>query len=139
MSKTHRLFISHSWKYSDQYETIIGWFNKASYFNWINYSIPITNPVDFDSKNELKQKITNKINQVNCVVILAGMYAAHSEWIDYEIDEAVRLGKPIVGVKPWGNEKMPQKIQDYADEIVNWQSSSVVDAVKDAVKRNSNA
>ena len=30
---------------------------------------------------------------------------------------------------------MPQKIQDYADEIVNWQSSSVVDAVK----RNSNA
>jgi MTH538 TIR-like domain (DUF1863) len=135
MSKTHRLFISHSWKYSDQYETITGWFDEASYFNWINYSIPITNPVDFDSKKELKQKITNKINQVNCVVILAGMYAAHSEWIDYEIDEAVRLGKTIVGVKPWGNEKMPQKIQDYADEIVNWQSSSVVDAVK----RNSNA
>lgn len=86
MSKTHRLFISHSWKYSDQYETITGWFDEASYFNWINYSIPITNPVDFDSKKELKQKITNKINQVNCVVILAGMYAAHSEWIDYEID-----------------------------------------------------
>ena len=135
MSKTHRLFISHSWKYSDQYETITGWFDEASYFNWINYSIPITNPVDFDSKKELEQKITNKINQVNCVVILAGMYAAHSEWIDYEIDEAVRLGKPIVGVKPWGNEKMSQKIQDYADEIVNWQSSSVVDAIK----RNSNA
>lgn len=135
MSKTHRLFISHSWSYSEQYETIKKWFNEASYFNWTNYSIPITNPVDFDSKKELKEKITNKINQVNCVVILAGMYAAHSEWIDYEIDEALRLSKPIVGVKPWGNEKMPKKIQDNADEIVNWQSSSVVGAVK----RNSNA
>lgn len=135
MSKTHRLFISHSWSYSEQYETIKKWFNEANYFNWTNYSIPITNPVDFDSKKELKEKITNKINQVNCVVILAGMYAAHSEWIDYEIDEALRLSKPIVGVKPWGNEKMPKKIQDNADEIVNWQSSSVVGAVK----RNSNA
>lgn len=135
MAKTHRIFISHSWDYSSQYDTIVSWLDNASYFNWSNYSIPITNPVDADSKKELKQKITNKINLVNCVIILAGMYTNYSEWIDYEIDEAVRLGKPIVAVKPWGNTNIPVKIQNNADEIVNWQSSSVVDAVK----RNSNA
>ena len=33
-------------------------------------------------------------------MILGGMYAAHSAWIDYEISEAQRMGKLIVGVQP---------------------------------------
>lgn len=39
------------------------------------------------------------------MIILAGMYAAHSEWIDYEISEAVRMGKFIIGVRPWGQKE----------------------------------
>jgi hypothetical protein len=58
------------------------------------------------------------------------MYAAHSGWIDYEISEALRMGKMIIGVKPWGQERMPVKVQDAAHVIVNWNSASVVDAVR---------
>ena len=135
MAKTHRIFISHSWDYNAQYNTVQKWLNDEPYFNWTDYSIPVEKALDEMAKKELKQKITNKINQVNCVIILAGMYATHSEWIDFEIEEAHRLSKPIVGVKPWGNERMPTKIQTYANEIVNWQSASVLAAVKN----NSNA
>jgi len=130
MAKTHRIFISHSWDYNTQYNTVEKWLNDEPYFNWTNYSIPIEKALDEMAKRDLKQKITNKINQVNCVIILAGMYTAHSEWIDFEIEEAKRLSKPIVGVKPWGNERMPSKVQSCADEIVNWQSASVLAAVK---------
>ena len=135
MSKTHRIFISHAWDYNTQYNTIEKWLDDESYFSWTNYSIPIEKALDDMAKKDLKQKITNKINLVDCVIILAGMYTTHSEWIDYEIEEANRLGKPIIGVKPWGNERMPAKVQNYANEVVNWQSSSVIDAVK----RHSNA
>lgn len=58
------------------------------------------------------------------------MYVAYSEWIDYEIDEAVRMGKYIIGVKPWGQERIPQKIQNNASVMVGWNSSSIVNAIK---------
>ena len=50
------------------------------------------------------------------------MYVAHSNWIDYEIDEAVRMEKTIIALKPGGNEQIPLKVQDAAKELVNWNS-----------------
>lgn len=60
------------------------------------------------------------------------MYAAHSDWIEYEINEAVRMGKYIIGVKPWGQERTPQIMQDNADTIVGWNSSSIITAIKNS-------
>jgi len=71
------------------------------------------------------------LGRANVVIILGGMYVAYSEWIDYEIDEAVRMGKPIIGVRPWGQERMPQKIQDVANKIVGWNRESIIQAVRD--------
>ena len=58
------------------------------------------------------------------------MYASYSDWIDYEIDEAVRMNKTIIGIKPWGAERTPQKIQDSADTLVAWNRASVISAVR---------
>lgn len=129
--KTRRIFISHAWDYDAHYDTLVGWLDEAPNFSWVNYSIPLTNSVDFKSKKELKEKITNKVNQVHCVVIFAGMYTAYSEWIDYEIDEAIRLGKPIVAVKPWGQERIPAKIKDSCDSLVGWNRYSVISAIRE--------
>jgi len=76
------------------------------------------------------QGITRQINPAQGVLIIAGMYAAHSGWIDYEISEAKRLKKVIIGIRPWGQERMPLKVQDAATVLVNWNSASVVDAVR---------
>lgn len=67
----------------------------------------------------------------SCVIILSGMYVAYSEWIDYEIDTAIELGKPIIGVRPRGQEKTPSKVSNNADVMVGWNSNSVVQAVRD--------
>ena len=61
---------------------------------------------------------------------MAGMYAAHSEWIKYEINESVRMGKVIIGVRPWGAERVPSIVTDNATTMVNWQSSSIIQAVR---------
>lgn len=58
------------------------------------------------------------------------MYANYSGWIDYEIDEAVRMGKPIIAVEPWGQERIPYKISSCATVIVGWNSSSVINAIR---------
>lgn len=122
--------ISHSWDYNSQYETVKGLLDSSQYFNWTDYSVPISKPIDAKSKKELQDKIRIRISLCSCVIILSGMYVTYSEWIDYEIETAVALGKPIIGVKPWGQERIPTKVSNNADVMVGWNSSSIVDAVR---------
>ena len=42
--KNYRLLISHSWKYSTQYDTIVNWLNLASNFKWSNHSVSADDP-----------------------------------------------------------------------------------------------
>lgn len=129
--KTYKLMISHSWKYDEQYKKVVGWLEDANDFDMQNYSVCCDNPLDTTTDSELEDALTTRVKECNCIIVLAGMYANYSKWMDFEIDKAVEYGKPIVGVKPWGNERVPAKISENADEIVNWQSSSVVQAVRD--------
>lgn len=130
MSKQYHIFISHAWKYDDDYNKIVEWLDDSD-LDWKNYSVPEHDPIDADNKEKLKEALTNQIKPSSVVIIIAAMYANYSEWIDYEIDEAVRMGKSIIGVKPWGQERVPKKIQDNADKLVGWNSISVINAVKE--------
>ncbi|MBR0267129.1 MAG: TIR domain-containing protein [Clostridia bacterium] len=131
MLREYHIFISHSWDYNDQYETVKRWLDNARYFTWTNYSVPITNPLDVDSTKDLKQRLANRISVSSCVIILSGMYARYSRWIDYEIDTAISMKKPIIGLKPWGQERIPQKISDNADVMIGWNSDPLIQAVRD--------
>ncbi|WP_051120344.1 TIR domain-containing protein [Duganella zoogloeoides] len=131
--KTRMLFISHAWKYDDAYLTIVKWFNEAPNFSWKNCSIPSTDALKENTTKGLCEGITRQINPAQGVLLIAGMYAAHSGWIDYEIGEAKRLGKIIIGIKPWGQERMPLKVQEASNVIVNWQGSSIIQAVRDYI------
>ena len=42
-----------------------------------------------------------------------------------------RVGKPIIGVKPRSQERIPTKVSNNADVMVGWNSNSVVQAVRD--------
>lgn len=75
--------------------------------------------------------MTRQITPAQVVLVLGGMYAAHSEWIDYEIQEARRMNKTIIGIRPWGQQLVPKIVQDASVcEPVGWNSASVIDAVR---------
>lgn len=125
----YNIFVSHAWKRSEHYKKIIKWLDDSD-IEYKNYSVPEENPLDAKTKKELKEDLTNQIKPASCVIILAGMYASYSDWIEYEIDEAVRMGKYIIGVEPWGQERVPIIVSDNADVMVGWNSDSVVNAIK---------
>lgn len=129
--RDYHILISHSWDYNSDYETIKGWLDSANNFSWTNYSVPLSSPLDVKTKKELKDKLRTRIALCSCVIILSGMYVSYSEWIDYEIEIALELGKPIIGIKPRGQERIPTKVNNNADIMVGWTSSSVVQAVRE--------
>ena len=116
--RNYHILISHSWTYSAQYNTVCSWFDNTAYFTWYNYSVCCNKPLDTKNDAELKEKLRNRISSASCIVVLAGMYATYSKWIDFEIETAQSMNKPIIGVKPWGQERVPLKIQNASCEMV---------------------
>jgi len=132
MQKTYNLFISHSWAYSDAYEKLTSLLNNYSYFDYKNYSVPKDDPIHTKGADwELAQAIESKVKSCSVVLILAGVYSTHSKWIKKEITIAQKLGKSIIAIQPWASEKTSQTVKDSADEIVGWNSSSVVNAIRE--------
>lgn len=125
------LFISHAWRYNEHYDKVVEWFDSAPNFDWKNCSVPSDNALPDKTSAGLSAGMTRQISPAQGVIILAGMYAAHSAWIDYEINEAVRMNKIIIGVKPWGQEKIPVNVQNAAHVMVGWNSASIIQAVRD--------
>ena len=126
------IFISHAWTYSSHYYTLVDWFNEEPNFSWSNCSVPSHDALPDKTTTALKAALTRQINPSQIVIILGGMYAAYSDWIEYEIDEANRLGKPIVGVKPWGQERIPSIVKDASwCDPVGWNRSSIISAVRE--------
>ena len=97
---------------------------------WICERIRFRNGTD----RELSEAIKRKIQPTQVVVILAGVYATYSKWINKEIDiaqNAFTSATPILSIQPWGAEKTSKVVKDAANRIVGWNTDSIVGAIRD--------
>ncbi len=131
MSKTYRLFISHSWKYGDAYEKMVQFLNEQG-ISYYDHSVPKNDPVYTNGTDkQLRAAIDAKIKGCSGVIILAGVYASYSKWINAEIGISGAYTKPIIAVEPWASEKTSKVVKDAADKVVKWNGKSLADAIKE--------
>lgn len=65
------------------------------------------------------------------VIILAAVYSSYSKWIDKEIKISEELRKSIIAVEPWRSERTSKIVKEHSDNIVKWNTESIVSAIKD--------
>ena len=98
--KSYNIFISHAWRYHDEYDRLVKLLETAPYFYWQNYSVPrhdpLMDPSTSSGDQQLRRELDNQIRPTNCVLIISGMYATYSYWIQIELDIAKTYRKPIV-------------------------------------------
>ena len=130
------VFVSHSWAYSEHYDTLADWVFGQNWnvdgqpLNLVDTSVPKEDPIHYaNNQNELQAAIYARILVSSVVVIPTGMYVNHSNWIQKEIDGAKAYSVPILGVNPWGQEKKSSIVSSEASELVGWNSKSVVDGI----------
>ena len=128
--KTYDVFISHAWTYNSDYYRLVEMLDKAPNFKWRNYSVPEHDPLKPKSKKDLKEALKRQMRPANIIIILAGMYANHSDWIEFEMDFADEINKPMIGIRPWGQQRIPKVVQDAVKEMVGWNTSSIVRAIR---------
>lgn len=128
---TYNLFISHSWVYSDAYSKLMELPSNAPYFFFKNYSVPKDDPIhNAPYDYQLRAAIKNQMQLASCVLILAGVYATYSKWINIEIQLAQEMGKKIIAIQPWAAQRTSQVVKNSADEIVGWNTDSIVKAIR---------
>ena len=129
------LFISHSWAYGDAYDRLVEMLNKAPGFYWQDHSVPKNDPIH-NARNDyqLQQAIQRAMAPASVVLVLAGVYATYSQWINIEVALAHRgfqYRKPVIAIEPWGSERTSAFVKDNADRVVAWNTNSIVGAIRE--------
>lgn len=134
----HRIhiFISHSWKYSEHYNTLSSWIFDENWsvgqasLNLIDYSVPKDDPIlNASTDIALKNAINRQLALSHVIIIPTGMYANYSKWIKKEIDGANSYNKPILAVNPWGQQRTSCLVTSNANKCVGWNSQSVINGI----------
>ena len=135
MVKTRYLFISHSWSYGDAYTRLCNLLNNAPSFSYLNYSVPQDDPIhNAPNQQALRDAIKRQMNNTQIVLVIAGVYATYSKWINIELDLAKRhFSKPVLGIKPYSQTNVSSAVRKDADLIVNWSTTSIVDGIRKLV------
>lgn len=130
----YNLFISHSWAYSDTYEGLIKLLKAALYFSFLNYSVPQNDPIhNAPNTKLLRATIREPMSHASCVLVLGGVYATYSRWINIEIDLAQNgfvHPKPIIAIKPWAAKELSSVVRNAANTMVGWNTNSIVSAIR---------
>lgn len=130
MAKTYTIFISHSWAYIDDLNSLKRLLENRGYFNVQFEEATPDVPINSDNAYYIRQRLKQKISNSDVILGIAGIYASHSEWMAWELDKALELRKPIIGVVPRGAERVSTVVSSRANEVVRWNTDSIVDAIR---------
>lgn len=131
MAKIYTIFISHSWTYIDDLNNLKKLLENRGYFNVQFEEATPDVPINSDNAYYIRQRLKQKILNSDVVLGIAGIYASHSEWMKWELDKALELGKPIIGVVPHGAERVSTVVSLRANKVVRWNTESIVEAIRE--------
>lgn len=130
----YNVFISHSWKYNDEYNKLIKYIEDRPFLRIRNLSVPIEKPIllnwNFVSNKILHEKLDNKIKLANIFIVFSWMYVNYSKWIEKEIELAKKYNKPILVIKPYWQILIPKYLLESWTSIIWWNYENMVNEIR---------
>ena len=74
----------------------------------------------------------NFYNKVDRIIMLAGLYNDNKDLFNDLLDASEKYNIPIVLVRPYGLEEVPEILEERAATIVGWNANCILDSIKDA-------
>jgi hypothetical protein len=83
------------------------------------------------SDRVIQRLLRMKISWASTVVVVIGKKTHERQWVNWEIEQANRTGKRIVGVFTQGStqEHVPPAFEKYGSDLVNWNTDSIAAAI----------
>jgi MTH538 TIR-like domain (DUF1863) len=138
MPATCDLFLTHAWRYHDDWKRMVDLLNQAGTRQWRNFSLPwfdpALNPWTDDGGRIVRWSLECQIIPSHAVVLLSSVFeqASSRKWVDLEIEMARRHGKPVVAVPAWGHEEVPAEVRAIADDVASWNAATIYESIRRA-------
>ncbi|MBI1395542.1 MAG: hypothetical protein GC151_06135 [Betaproteobacteria bacterium] len=123
---TYDLFITHAWRFHDDWNRLAEMMDGLPDVSWRNFSLPWHDPA-MDPRTEvggrfIRSFLETQIIPVRCVIFLSGVYEVKSNrrWLDLEVEMARQHRKPVVALPALGSETIPDEVAALADARSNW-------------------
>ncbi len=129
-TKTYHVFISHSWDHSEDLKRLRELLEARPYFKVEFEEVPKHEPINSANAPYIKRRLRDRLKSSDIVLVIAGVYATYSNWMQWELDTADECGLSVVGVIPRGQERISTFVKDSAIEFVYWNTESIVDAIR---------
>ena len=134
MARTYNLFISHSWDHDDVLQNLKNLIDGRGYFPAEYTQVEKSCPINSDNAAVVKANITKRLQNSDVLLAIAGLFASHSDWMQWEMDKAKEIGLNVIGVIPWGQEHISQQVYSRSIIDVRWNADSIVDAIRTYAK-----
>jgi hypothetical protein len=134
------IFISHIHEDDEKVEAFKQLLERNDY-DIRDSSIDSGNPNHAHDPDYIKREILKPgINWAGTVVVLITPQTKDHEWVTWEIEKAVELGKDIVGVWSYGVSgcEIPEALKQCSAAVVSWQSDMIIGAMEGSVRGLSN-
>lgn len=106
---------------------------KSKGYDLRNSSIDSTKPNDAKNDHYIKYNLLKPgIQWSSTCIVLIGPETHKRHWVNWEIEQAVKEGKKIIGVYINGakDSDIPENLIIYADNIVGWCSDTIISAIE---------
>ena len=133
MEEQHNIFISHYGKDDEHVQSLKDRLKDQGY-NIRNFSVDSTNHKDGRKPSDevVERLLKMRIKWSKTFICLIGPKTHTRDWVDFEIEEAQKQGKRIVGVYTHGNmdsAELPENLKKYASNIIGWNSIEKLGAI----------
>ena len=131
MDKTKNVFVSHYNKDEENIGKLKSLLSQKGY-TIKNSSIDSTKPNRATNPEYIKRLLRMRIQWAGTFICLIGPNTHKREWVDWEIEQAFKKGKRIVGVFINGakDTDVPENFQKYGDALVGWHSDRIINAIE---------
>lgn len=128
--KSKNVFISHYGKDDESVQALKKMLGDKGYI-LRNSSIDSTKPNDAKNPEYIQGLLRDGISWAGTTIVLIGPQTHTREWVNWEIEQAAKQGKPIVGVFIQGakDSDIPEAFQKFGDALVGWNSGKIIDAI----------
>lgn len=125
-----KLFVSHVWEEDDDYLRVFEYLESDSNFYYQNFSTPDRRPASAE-KEALREDLRKQMAPVEIVIVPTSLAHKHSDMVLFQMNYAKACDKPVLVLATYGVKlPIPKPVQDLADEVVDWDKRSLIDAIR---------
>lgn len=130
--QVYDIFITHAWRYHDDWTRMGDLLDRAMGESWRNFSVPWYDPA-LDPNTELGNRLVHRWLEQQIVpacgiILLSSVYDNKSarRWVELEAKLAREHGKPIIGVATFGQQEMSPGAAAMVDAVCPWDAGQII-------------